>query len=141
MPQNPSRITQVEHPNSPGLHRRRRAHYAGIFLREFLALDVLPPSVRILDTQAHHEIPRMLGDVKGLQQEPERSDLKFSNLFFAPIDGKSKIGIEPLGEFGILGGHERSEISHGTRIHRLLLQIRKCCRLLRVRYWKVKNLG
>jgi hypothetical protein len=65
----------------------------------------------------HHEIPRMLGDVKGLQQEPERSDLKFSDLIVAPIDGESEIGIEPLGEFGILRGYERFEISHGTRIH------------------------
>jgi len=59
----------------------------------------------------------MLSDVEGLQQEPERSDLKFNDLLVAPIDGEPEIGIELLGEFGILGGHERFEISHGTQIH------------------------
>jgi hypothetical protein len=86
VPQNASRITQVEHPNSPRLHLRRLAHNAGILPRELLALDMFPPSVRILDAQAHHEIARMLSDVEGLQQKPERSDLKFSDLLVAPID-------------------------------------------------------
>jgi hypothetical protein len=48
-------------------------------------LDVLPPSIGIFDTQAHHEIAGMLSDVESLQQEPERTDLKLCNLLVAPL--------------------------------------------------------
>jgi hypothetical protein len=44
---------------------------------------VLPPSIRIFDVQAHHEIVRMLIDVEGLQQQPERADRELCNLLVA----------------------------------------------------------
>src|ERR1700678_2967953 len=117
VPQNPGRITQVKHPDSPWLHLRGFAHNAGILFRELLSLDVFPPRIHILDGQAHHEIASMLCDVEGLQQEPERADLKLCNLLVAPIDRESEIGIELLGEFGVFGGQERPEIGHWTRMH------------------------
>ncbi len=121
MPQDPTRIAQVEHPNSPRLHLRGLAHDAGILLGELHALDVLPPRIRILHRQAHHEVARMLGNVEGLQQEPEGPDLKLGNLVIAPVNGESEIGIKPLGEFSVFSGHESLEIGHGTRRHSLFL--------------------
>jgi hypothetical protein len=116
-PKDRSWITQVEHANTLGLHRRGLAQNAGKPLRKLLALDVLPPGIRILDSQARHETSRMLFDVKCLQQKTERADLGLRNLIVAPIDGESEVGIKLPGECGIFGWHERLEIGHGTRMH------------------------
>jgi hypothetical protein len=113
VPQEGSWITQVEHANTLELHRRGLAQNAGIPLRTLLALDVLPPGIRILDSQAHHETSRMLFDVKCLQQKTKRAVLELRNLIVAPIDGESEVGIELPGECGIFGWHERLEIGHG----------------------------
>jgi hypothetical protein len=93
--------------------------------------DVLPPSIGIFDTQAHHEIAGMLSDVESLQQEPERTDLKRCNLLVAPIDRESRIGIELLGEFGVFGGQECLEIGRGTRMH-FGFPHTKCCELAKI---------
>jgi hypothetical protein len=63
------------------------------------------------------KISGMFGDIEGLQQEAEGTDLKLCDLVVAPIDGESEIDIKLFGEFGVLGGHERLEIGHGTRKH------------------------
>jgi hypothetical protein len=53
------------------LHLWGLTHDSRVLLSEILTLNVLPPGVRILDSEAHHEIAGMLGYVEGLQQESE----------------------------------------------------------------------
>src|SRR6516162_1164966 len=117
VPQNPGGITQIENPNTPGLHLGGSAHNARVFLQNSLALDVLPPGVSILDAQAHHEIAGMLGNVEGLEQESKRADLKLRDLLIAPVDGEPEINVELPGNVGVLGRYECLEIGYGTGKH------------------------
>jgi hypothetical protein len=94
VPENACGVAEVEDADPPGLHRRRLAHDSRVLVGEIQSLDVLPPGIRILDGEAHHEIARVLGDVEGLQQESEEADLKLSDLVVAPVDGESEVGVE-----------------------------------------------
>jgi hypothetical protein len=101
VPKNARRITDVEDADAPGLHRGRLTHDARIFLHHLLTLDVLPPCVRVFDIECHHEVARVLGNIEGLQQKAECTNLELCNLVIAPVDGKTEIGIEPFGKLGI----------------------------------------
>jgi hypothetical protein len=79
---------------------------------------VLPPCVRIVYRQAHHEIARVFGNIKRLQQEPEGADLQLCNLVIAPIDGEAKISVELSGQIRVPRGYECFEVSDGTGQHR-----------------------
>lgn len=117
MPENACGIAQVEDADSPRLHLRGLAHDSRVLPGEIQALDVLPPCVRVLDGQAHHEIARVLGNVEGLQQESEGAYLELCDLLVAPIDRKSEIRIELPGEFGVSGGYKGLEIGYGAWQH------------------------
>ena len=117
VPENTGRIAKVKDSDSPWLHRRGFTNDAGILFGEFLALEMLPPCIRIFDGQAHHEIAGVLLDVKGLEQEAELADLEFGNLVVAPIDSEAEIGVEPFGEFGVFGGDKGLEIGHRAWEH------------------------
>jgi len=51
------------------------AHDAWVLPRHIVPLNVLPPWIRVLDLQAHHEIAGVLGNVERWQQATERTDL------------------------------------------------------------------
>src|SRR6516164_7179452 len=78
-------IAQIEHSNSPRLHLRGPTHDSRILLGKLLA-PVLPPGIRVVDSETHHEVPGVLGDVKRLQQESKRANLQFRDLGIAPVD-------------------------------------------------------
>jgi hypothetical protein len=57
---------------------------------------MFPPCVGILHGKTHHKIACMLSDIKRLQKEPIRPDLKLCDLVVAPVDGESEVNIELL---------------------------------------------
>ena len=79
VPQNARRIAKIQYPQSPRLHFGGFARDAGIFLGKIFFLYVFPPRVRIVDSETHHKISRMLRNVELLQQKAEGTDLKFHN--------------------------------------------------------------
>ena len=62
-------------------------------------------------------ITRMFGNVKRLQQEPERTHLKRCNLVVTPINSETEIGIELARQLRVFGGYKCFEVGYGSGQH------------------------
>lgn len=123
VPKNARGIAEVEHSDSPRLHRRRLAHDPGILLGEFSFLDVFPPRVQVPDAEAHHEIARVIGYIEFLQQESTRSDLQLGDFVIAPVGREAEIGVEGFRKLVISRGYKCLDIDDGTRNHRFSIWV------------------
>src|SRR5579864_5399398 len=87
----------------PGLQRRRGGHHPRVLRCQPGALDLLPPSVCILDHEMHHEMAGVSLRTELLQQEPESPELELADLIFAPVHGEPEVAVELPRQRGILG--------------------------------------
>src|SRR5262245_37709313 len=70
-----------------------------------MLLDVVPPRVRVLDQQMHHEMVGVLLVVEVLQQETRIATAQIGEMVRRPGELEAEILIEPLGQGKVLRGH------------------------------------
>src|SRR5215831_8476966 len=117
VPQHAAWIHQVRKPQPPWLHRRcfRRAHAE--CARQIQGIDMLPPSVRIVDHQLHHEILGPVFLIVPLQDEAAAACFKDGDVAVKDLV-ETKGFVEALGQVEILAGRKGriSSVPVGTAL-------------------------
>jgi hypothetical protein len=113
MPKDAGGVGEVRGLQRPCDHRSVRI-FEPVTAGQIDGAKAIPPDLHIVDEHMHDEIPRVFGDVKVLQQKRVLPHVHLHEGGSNHFGAKSKIAIEALADFEILGRNKWAQCNDAT---------------------------